>query len=160
MMEKSFFIQGIAWFCILVFVGCTKENVFPVTPDNTMLDASKKKSLRKAPNFGDLYTDEQKSGMITGIILPIDAQARVYLSGAATLELSADSTGAILPQQVPPGEYKIDIIPGNYYYGTYSISNILVAADSVTSLGTITLDYYGGGGSGCEIGWGRQLTGK
>ena len=160
MMKASFFIQVMAWLCILVFVGCTKNNVIPVTPDNAMLDAPKKKSLRKAPNFGDLYTDEQKSGMITGIILPIDAQARIYLSGAASLELTADSTGAILPQQVPAGEYEIDIIPGNYYYGTFSISNIIVAADSLTSLGTITLDYYGGGGSGCEIGWGRQLTGK
>ena len=157
-MKKSFFVQGIAWLCI--FVGCTKDSVMPVAPDNTMLHASKKKSLRKAPNFGDLYTDEQNSGMITGIILPIDAQGRIYLSGAASLELSADSTGAILPQLVPAGEYEIDIIPGNYYYGYYSISNVVVAADSVINLGTITLDYYGGGSSGCEIGWGRQMTGK
>lgn len=142
-------------YCTLVPVGCTKDNVIQVTDSETAV-VSKKKSLRKAPNYGDLYVDEQKAGTITGIVLPIDAQARVYLSNAASIQLLVDSTGTIQPQEVPAGEYEVNIIPDVYYYGTYSISNVVVAAGSVTNLGTITLDYYGGGGSGCEIGWGRH----
>ena len=157
-MKKLFLLPAIAIAvsCLLVFAGCTKDNVMPMASDSAIPNDSKKKSMRKAPNFGDLYTDEQKSGMITGVILPIDAEARVFLSNAASIELLVDSTGTIQSQQVPAGEYNVDIIPGNYYYGSYSISNIIVASDSATNLGTITLEYYGGGGSGCEIGWGRQ----
>lgn len=157
-MKKLFLLPtiAIAVTCLLVFAGCTKDNVIPIASDSAIPNDSKKKSLRKAPNFGDLYTDEQKSGIVAGIILPVDAQARVYLSNAASVELLVDSTGTIQPQHVPVGEYKVDIIPGNYYYGTYTISNVAVVADSVTSLGTITLEYYGGGDSGCEMGWGRQ----
>jgi len=150
---------AIVIFCIAVCGGCTKDDVIP-QPSSNISHTSKKKFLHKAPNFGDLYTDIQKFGSMTGKIFPIDAEAKVYLSGAASIELMVDSTGMILPKQLPEGEYTADITPANYYYGSYTISNVFVYADSVTNLGTITLAYgeYGGGGGGCEIGWGRQKT--
>ena len=144
-------------YCIAVS-GCTKDDVLP-QPGSNFSHSSKKKSVRKAPNFGDLYTDIQRFGSMTGTILPIDTEAKVYLSGAASIELIVDSTGMILPKQLPEGEYTVDIAPANYYYGSYTISNVFVYADSVSNLGTITLEYaYYGGGGGCEIGWGRQKT--
>ena len=159
-MKKIILMQWIAIviFCIAVCGGCTKDNVIS-QPSSNISHTSKKKSLGKAPNFADIYTDIQKFGSMTGAILPIDAEARVYLSGAASIELIVDSIGMILPKQLPEGEYTVDIAPANYYYGSYTISNVFVYADSVTNLGTITLEYanYGGGG-GCEIGWGRLKT--
>ena len=97
----------------------------------------------------------QNFGSMRGTILPIEAEARIYLSGAASIELIVDSIGMIVPRQLPEGEYTVDIAPANYYYGSYTISNVFVYADSVTNLGTITLEYTYYGGSGCEIGWGR-----
>ena len=144
-------------FCIAVCGGCTKDNVIP-QPDSNLSHTSKKKSLGKAPNFADIYTDIQKFGSITGTILPIDAEAKVYLSGAASIELIVDSTGMILPKQLPEGEYTVDIAPANYYYSSYTISNVFVYSDSVLNLGTVTLEYAYYGGGGCEIGWGRQKT--
>ena len=149
-MKKIFLIPWatIVIFCIVVGSGCSKDNGIPPTAD--------KKSFAKAPNFGDQYPDIQKFGTVEGIILPIDAQAKVYLSGAASIVLLVDSAGRIPSQQVPSGEYTVDIVSDDYYYGSYTVSNVLVFTDSVTNLGTITLEYYGGGGSGCEVGWGRQ----
>ena len=158
-MKKIFLMQWIAIviFCIAVSGGCTKDDVIP-QPDNNILHTSKKKSLGKAPNLGDLYTDIPRFGSMTGTVLPIDAEAKVYLSGAASMELIVDSTGMILPKQLPEGDYTVDIAPANYYYASYTISNVFVYADSVLNLGTITLEYASYGGGGCEIGWGRQKT--
>lgn len=159
-MKKIILMQWIAIviFCVAVCDGCTKDDVIP-QPGNNISNTSKIKSLRKAPNLGDLYTDAtQKFGSMTGTILPIEAEARIYLSGAASIELIVDSAGMILPKQLPEGEYKVDITPANYYYAGYPILNVFVYADSVSNLGTITLEYAYYGGSGCEIGWGRQKT--
>ena len=156
-MKKILFMQGtaIAFFCMAVCCGCTKVEVLP-QPAGNLQNQSKKKSLRKAPNLGDPYPDvTQNFGSMRGTILPIDAEASVYLTGPASMELIVDSTGMILPGQLPEGEYIVDIVPANYYYGSYTISNVFVYADSVTNLGTITLEYAYYGGSGCEIGWGR-----
>ena len=149
-MKKIFLIQWAttAIFCIAVGSGCSKDNVIPPTEG--------KKSFGKAPTFTDQYPDIQNFGKLAGTILPIEAKAKVYLSGAASIVLSVDSTGKIPSQQIPSGQYTVDIIPEDYYNGSYTVSNVLVFRDSVTNLGTITLEYYGGGGSGCEIGWGRQ----
>lgn len=141
--------------CLTASVGCTKEKLSHPA-NNDLPNLSKRKTHVKAPNFGELNMDDQKYGSITGRILPADAAVTLYLSEAASIELMVDSTGTIIPNQVPTGQYTIDIISANYYYGYCTISNVIVYADSVSNLGTITLDAGYGDGGGCEIGWGRQ----
>lgn len=156
-MKKTFLKQSTA--IVLLFVGvcggCTKDTILSM-PDNDTPSILKKKSLGKAPNFADQYKDDQKYGSIKGIMLPIEAEPRIFLTGNASMEFSLDSSGMILVQ-VPAGEYAVEIVPANNYYSAYIISNVFVYTDSITNLGTITLPFadYIGGDSGCQIGWGR-----
>ncbi|HEU5165177.1 MAG TPA: hypothetical protein VFU29_06535 [Chitinophagaceae bacterium] len=148
-MKKNIFLQWIAIgiYVAVVLVSCTKDNAISYQAENN--------TSPKAPNFAGYYTEVQKYGSLIGTILPIEAAATIHLSGNASLELLLDSTGAIVPTHLPKGEYKIDIVPANYNYGYYTISHVFVQADSITNIGTITLEYYDGGSGGCEIGWGR-----
>ena len=157
-MKKIILIQyaAIGILYLLLCTGCVKDHVLPPAADSNLLS-------RKALNVGGFITDitnTTKKGKVTGTILPLEANARLFLMGSTTIELPLDGTGAINNNEVSAGIYSVYIEPTNYSYLDYTIDNVTVNAGLTTDLGTIILDYMYYGGSGCEIGWGRAKPGK
>ena len=158
-MKKKFLIlfaaSGIL--CLFAFTGCVKDNILPSTEDTNTVS-------RKALNFGGFILPETNTtqyGTLTGIVLPLEAQARVYLIGNTTIELDLDDhNGSINKNEISVGEYSVYIQPENLNYLDYTIDGVLINPNLATDIGTITLQYYGWGGSGCEIGWGKTKPGK
>ena len=158
-MKKKFLIlfaaSGIL--CLFAFTGCVKDNILPSAEDTNTVS-------RKALNFGGFILPETNTtqyGTLTGIVLPLEAQARVYLIGNTTIELDLDDhNGSINKNEISVGEYSVYIQPENLNYLDYTIDGVLINPNLATDIGTITLQYYGWGGSGCEIGWGKTKPGK
>jgi hypothetical protein len=141
---------------LLIFTGCVKNNIPPPGQNTHTL-------YRKTPNFGGFIfeTNTTKYGVVTGIVLPLEAEPKVYVIGNTTVELSLDDGGAINKNEVPAGEYSIYIQPANPNYLDYTIDGVVVNSNCETNIGNVVLQYYGYGGSGgCEIGWGRIKSGK
>ena len=143
---------------LFTFAGCVKDNILSPASGQQALS-------RKSLNFTGFILPESntmKYGTITGIILPPDAKGRVFLfSNASTIELDLDDKdGSIKKSDVPVGEYSVYVQPENLNYYDYMIEGIIVNPNLSTDIGTITLQYAGWGGGGCEIGWGRSKQGK
>lgn len=143
-------------FGFLVFTSCVKESIPPPT-DNAQT------SSRMAPTFGGFILPDTITsyGSLTGAVLPLVAQPKVYLIGNSTIELSLDNSGAINKNSVPAGDYEVYIQPSNLNYQSHTINGVLINPGLVTDIGTILLEYGGnGGGGGCEIGWGKFKPAK
>lgn len=155
-MKKTFLIllaaSGILG--LFAFTGCVKDKILPSGEDTNTVS-------RKALNFGGFILPETNTtqyGTVAGIVLPLEAQARIYLIGATTtIELDLDDhDGSIDKIEVPVGTYSVYIQPENPGYLDYTIDGVIVNPNLTTNIGTIILQYYGWGGGGCEVGWGRQ----
>ena len=129
-MKKSTFIHTIlvTAFSLILMISCKKE-----TLNENNSNSSNNGSGLVASD------DEEGYGSISGIILPPDAKATIYLYGNTTLKLLLSEKGEILPNSVPAGEYDVRIVPANTNYSVYIINDIRVASGAVTDLETITL---------------------
>ena len=151
-MKKTFLIlfaaSGIL--CLFAFTGCVKDNIIPPAEETNTVS-------RKALNFGGFILPETNTtqyGTLTGIVLPLEAQARVYLIGDTTIELDLDDhNGSINKNEVSVGEYSVYIQPENLNYHDYTIDGVFINPNLTTDIGTITLQYYGWGGGGAGGRW-------
>jgi hypothetical protein len=128
-MKKSLTIRtaAIGVLTLIILAGCSKETVKENNSNNN--------------NGSGLVAgdDPQGSGSVTGIVLPPEAKATVYLNGNISTKLFLSDKGEILPNTVPAGDYDVRIVPANTSYSIYVINDIRIADGEVTNLGTVIL---------------------
>jgi len=137
---KQFFNSSVMLTAIIIaalLYSCRKENVRDFIPE-------KKLSLSKTPGTPKTEVPSGRIvdpalGTITGKILPLEANATVYLIGNQTFRLPVDENGAIYQDYFPAGFYTVIISPANSIFGDYVINDIEIVPGSTTDLGLIQL---------------------
>ena len=80
------------------------------------------------------------SGVIRGIVLPLDAHVKVYaLLGEEKIGAVTNEKGEFYFPGIASGSYKISIEPLNNLYSPQLIENVTIENGEVKELGTITL---------------------
>jgi hypothetical protein len=118
---------AIGVFTLIILAGCSKETVKENNSNNN--------------NGSGLVAGDEPNGQgsVTGVILPADAKAVVYLNGNSSVKLFLSEKGEILPNTVPAGDYDVRIEPANTAYSIYVINDIRITDGEVTNLGTVIL---------------------
>lgn len=80
------------------------------------------------------------SGTISGLVLPLDAQAKVWtVAGTDTITTFTDEMGNFKLMALPAGTYQLNVEAGNAIYQPKTVVDVVVTAQQNTSVGTITL---------------------
>ena len=80
------------------------------------------------------------SGTISGTVLPLDADAKVWtISDADTISAFPDQNGFFKLMCIKEGTYQVHVTPANILYQSLVIDNVIVNAQENTDLGIITL---------------------
>lgn len=80
------------------------------------------------------------SGTISGQVLPLEAQAKVFTTiGLDTVTTYPDTDGFFKLMALPEGTYNVEIQPANISYKDSVIGGVNVIAEQDTSIGTIEL---------------------
>lgn len=80
------------------------------------------------------------SGSISGVVLPLDAQATVNaISGTDTISTFTLIDGAFLFPVIPEGTFDVEVLPGNILYADTIITDVNVIPNQNVDLGTIQL---------------------
>lgn len=81
------------------------------------------------------------SGSISGMVLPLDAQATVFTTiGLDTVTTYPDALGFFKLMVLPQGVYNLEIDPSNPAYKDTLIENVSVFSHQNTDIGTIELE--------------------
>jgi hypothetical protein len=80
------------------------------------------------------------SGSISGVILPLDAQATVFTTfNSDTISTYPDANGQFKLMALPADNYNIEIYPQNNAYKDTIVANINVFANQNTVIDTVEL---------------------
>lgn len=137
---KQIFKTGLMLITIVItalLFSCSKENDRDFIP-------GKKLSLSKTPVTTKTETPTGRIvnpalGTIAGKVLPLEANATVYLISNQTFRLPVDEDGSIRQDFFPAGFYTVIIRPANNAFGDYVINDVEIVSSSTTDLGTIHL---------------------
>ena len=130
--------------------GIKLNHEFTIEPNGIyelMLDFNTDQSIHKNRNSNYMLKPVIRispmliSGTISGYVLPLDAQAKVFTTiDADTVSSYPDSSGYFKIVALPEGNYFVEITPGNTAYKDTILSDINVQAGQNTDINTVILN--------------------
>ena len=129
--------------------GIKLNHEFTIEPGNLyelVLDLNVDKSMRITNNGNYMMQPVIRvmpkiiSGTVSGHVLPLDAQAKVFTTvGEDTVSTYPDTSGFFKLMALPEGNYNIEIHPENTSYKDAVVNDVMVRENQNTDIGTVEL---------------------
>jgi hypothetical protein len=163
-MKKTLTLRNaltLSFFATILFTACSKDKIEIPQDNSTITSTSEATSITVTAGSGNSLTgnslyngrvhiirenndseDDIQRGSVSLAVTPADALYGViiYNDNFAAEIYPTDGTGLVSFDRVPAGIYNVIVIPGLDSYRKSFVSDVQVAENANTDLGTITLE--------------------